>query len=398
MSVSTVPPVARLSAARGADVLTADELLRYSRQLALPEVGLEGQIKLRAARVLVVGTGGLGSPVALYLAAAGVGTLGLVDFDRVDATNLHRQVLHGTSSLGMPKTESARLRLTDLNPHVRIVTHEVAITSANALEIVGAYDLVLDGSDNFPTRYLLSDACVLLGKPNVYGSVQRFEGQAAIFCTPDGPCYRCLFREPPPPGMVPTCAEAGVFGVMPGLIGMIQATEAIKYLLGIGETLSGRLLLMDAMRMQVRSIAVRRDPLCPSCGTRTITALMDYEAFCGTPHAGAEAAVVDAGILELSPVVAQARLARGAFLLDVREPYEHAIAHIAGAVLVPMRDVASALDRIPREGDLIVHCHHGTRSRLVAEFLRERGYARVANLAGGIDRWSIDVDPAVRRY
>ena len=396
MSVSTVPPAVAPPSA--APPLTADELLRYSRQLTLPEVGLEGQAKLRAARVLIVGTGGLGSPVALYLAAAGVGTLGLVDFDRVDATNLHRQILHGTASVGMAKTASACARLADLNPHVRVAAHDVAITSANALEIVAGYDLVIDGSDNFPTRYLLSDACVLLGKPNVYGSVQRFEGQAAIFCTPDGPCYRCLFREPPPPGMVPSCAEAGVFGVMPGLIGMIQATEALKHLLGIGDTLAGRLLLVDALRMQMRAIAVRRDPQCPACGTRTITQLVDYEAFCGVPHAGAAPAADHGAIPDVAPPAAQTRIAAGAFLLDVREPFEHAIARIAGAVLVPMRDVATALDRIPREGDVIVHCHHGIRSRTVAELLRARGYARVSNLAGGIDRWSVEVDPRVPRY
>ena len=380
--------------------LSTAELLRYSRQLTLPEVGLVGQEKLRATRVLVVGTGGLGSPVALYLAAAGVGTLGLVDFDRVDASNLHRQVLHGTASIGEAKTESARARLADLNPHVRVVPHAEALTSANALAIVGQYDLVVDGSDNFPTRYLLSDACVLLGKPNVYGSVQRFEGQAAIFCTATGPCYRCLFREPPPPGLVPSCAEAGVFGVMPGLIGMIQATEAIKFMLGLGETLDGRLLLVDALRMGMRSIAVRRDPECPACGARTITALIDYEAFCGAPYAGAAPLTGPSGAsAELTPMEARDRLARGgALLLDVREPYEHAIAHIDGAMLIPMRDVPGALERIPRDCDVIVHCHHGQRSRSVMAYLRTQGYTRVANLDGGIARWSTDVDPRVPSY
>ena len=381
--------------------LTPAELLRYSRQLTLPEVGLAGQAKLQAARVLVVGTGGLGSPAALYLAAAGVGTLGLVDFDHVDLTNLHRQVLHGTANVGQPKTESARARLADLNPHVRVVTHQEALTSANALAIVAGYDLVLDGSDNFPTRYLLSDACVLLDRPNVYGSVQRFEGQAAIFCTPGGPCYRCLFREPPPPGLVPSCAEAGVFGVMPGLIGMIQATETIKFLLGLGDTLVGRLLLVDAWRMGMRSIAVRRDPECPACGTRTLTALIDYEAFCGVPPAGGGAAQgreAAGDPAELGPAAVRERLAAGTLLLDVREPHEHAIARIEGAVLIPMRDVPHALDRIPRDRDVIVHCHHGLRSRSVMAFLRERGYTRVANLDGGIDRWSMEVDSRVPRY
>ena len=395
MSAATIVPPARAPLS-----LTPPELLRYSRQITLPEVGLAGQEALHAARVLVVGTGGLGSPVALYLAAAGVGTLGLVDFDRVDATNLHRQVLHGTSNIGEAKTASARARLADLNPHVRVVTHQEALTSANALAIVGQYDLVVDGSDNFPTRYLLSDACVLLRKPNVYGSVQRFEGQAAIFCTPNGPCYRCLFREPPPPGLVPSCAEAGVFGVMPGLVGMIQATEAIKYVLGLGETLEGRLLLVDALRMSMRSIAVRRDPECPACGTRTLTELIDYEAFCGGPREGGGRVAGAAGaVADITPAIARERIGQGgAMLLDVREPYEHAMARIDGAVLIPMAEVPNALDRIPRDRDIIVHCHHGMRSRSVAQFLQERGYSRVTNLEGGIDRWSTDVDPRVPRY
>ncbi len=377
--------------------MTGAELARYRRQITLPEVGVIGQERLRAARVLVVGTGGLGSPVALYLAAAGVGTLGLVDFDRVDATNLHRQVLHGTANVGMSKVASAETRLHDLNPHVRIVTHDVALTSANALDIMRDYDVVIDGTDNFPTRYLLSDACVLLGKPNVYGSVQRFEGQASIFCTPNGPCYRCLFREPPPPGMVPNCAEAGVFGVMPGLVGMIQATEAIKWILGIGTTLDGRLMLIDAMKMTTRTITLRRDPECPACGTRTITQLVDYEAFCGVRHDGS---ALEAVMLpdELSPREAAERIAAGAFLLDVREPFEAEIAVIAGSVLVPMRTVPARLAEIPRDRDVIVHCHHGMRSRSVADFLKAQGFTRVANLAGGIDRWSADIDPAVPNY
>jgi adenylyltransferase/sulfurtransferase len=373
------------------------ELARYRRQITLGEVGIEGQLKLRSARVLVVGTGGLGSPVALYLAAAGVGTLGLVDFDRVDATNLHRQVLHGTASVGQPKVASATARLQDLNPHVNVVPHEVALTSANALGLVGAYDLVVDGTDNFPTRYLLSDACVLLGKPNVYGSVQRFEGQASIFCTPTGPCYRCLFREPPPPGLVPSCAEAGVFGVMPGLVGMIQATEAIKWILGLGPTLDGRLMLIDAMKMSTRTIALRRDPECPACGTRTLTQLVDYEAFCGVRHDGsplASATLPD----ELAPADAARRLADGAFLLDVREPFEAQIASVAGATLIPMRAVPARLGEIPRDRDVVVMCHHGMRSRAVADLLRAQGYTRIANLSGGIDRWSQDVDPAVPTY
>ncbi len=380
-----------------ASPMSGAELARYRRQITLPEVGVAGQEKLRASRVLVVGTGGLGSPVALYLAAAGVGTLGLADFDRVDATNLHRQVLHGTASVGQLKVESARARLADLNPHVRLQLHDAALTSANAREIVGAYDLVIDGTDNFPTRYLLSDACVLLGKPNVFGSVQRFEGQVSIFCTPTGPCYRCLFREPPPPGMVPSCAEAGVFGVMPGLVGMIQATEAIKWILGLGETLDGRLMLVNALTMKTRTISLRRDPECPACGTRTITTLVDYEAFCGVRHDGSP---LEAPVLpdELAPAEAAARLAAGAWLLDVREPFEAQIAAITGATLIPMRTVAARLAEIPRDRDVIVHCHHGMRSRSVMEYLRSQGYTRVANLGGGIDQWSRDVDPTVPTY
>ncbi len=377
--------------------MSGAELVRYRRQITLPEVGVAGQERLRAARVLVVGTGGLGSPVLLYLAAAGVGTLGLVDFDRVDATNLHRQVVHGTASVGRPKVTSAIERLQDLNPHVRLVAHDMALTSANALDVLGSYDLVVDGTDNFPTRYLLSDACVLLGKPNVYGSVQRFEGQASIFCTPTGPCYRCLFREPPPPGMVPSCAEAGVFGVMPGLVGMIQATETIKWILGLGPTLDGRLMLIDAMKMSTRTIALRRDPECPACGTRTITALIDYETFCGVRHDGAP--LTDPMLPdELSPRDAAEQIAAGAFLLDVREPFEAEIAAIAGATLIPMRTVPERLAEIPRDRDVVVHCHHGMRSRSVADYLKSQGYTRVANLTGGIDRWSADVDPAVPTY
>jgi adenylyltransferase/sulfurtransferase len=299
--------------------------------------------------------------------------------------------------VGQHKVASANERLHDLNPHVRIVQHDVALTAANALEIVRAYDLVVDGTDNFPTRYLLSDACVLLGKPNVYGSVQRFEGQASIFCTPTGPCYRCLFREPPPPGMVPSCAEAGVFGVMPGLVGMIQATETIKWILGLGTTLDGRLMLIDAMKMATRTITLRRDPECPACGTRTITQLVDYEAFCGVRHDGSP---LEAEMLpdELSPRDAAERIVAGAFLLDVREPFEAEIARIEGATLVPMRTVPARLAEIPRDRDVIVHCHHGMRSRSVADFLKAQGYTRIANLSGGIDRWSADVDPSVPTY
>jgi adenylyltransferase/sulfurtransferase len=376
--------------------LSRDELQRYARQLSLPDVGRAGQERLKAARVLLVGTGGLGSPAALYLAAAGVGTLGLIDFDIVDATNLHRQLLHGTKDVGRPKVESARDRLADVNPHVHVVLHREALTSENALERIAAYDLVVDGSDNFPTRYLVNDACGLLGKQYVYGSVQRFDGQVAVFGG-DAPCYRCLFREPPPAGLVPTCAEAGVFGVMPGIIGMLQATEALKVLLGIGETLAGRLLLFDALRMRSRTIAVRRDPECPLCGTHEITALQDYAAFCGVaPRAEARAD----GIPETEPRALAARIASGEslHLLDVREPYEYDIAALGGATLVPLGELDPGAIALPLDATIVVYCHHGMRSRMAAEMLQEAGFTRVENLAGGIDAWSADVDPAVARY
>ena len=316
------PPGFESAQSEGSD-LTREEVLRYSRHLILPEVGIEGQRRLKAARVLLVGAGGLGSPAALYLAAAGVGTLGLVDFDVVDVTNLQRQILHGTSDVGRPKLDSAADRLTDINPHVHLERFETRLTSANALEIIREFDLVVDGTDNFPTRYLVNDACVLTGRPNVYGSIFRFEGQASVFATPDGPCYRCLFREPPPPGLVPSCAEGGVLGVLPGLIGTIQATEAIKLIIGIGEPLIGRLLLVDALRAQFRTLTVRRDPQCPACGTHEITALIDYEAFCGLPQAAAADAAA-AVIREITPLELVAKRGRGDDfdLIDVREPHE----------------------------------------------------------------------------
>src|SRR5437016_9036020 len=317
--------------------LAPAELLRYSRHLILPDVGVPGQEKLKAARVLLIGAGGLGSPAALYLAAAGVGTLGLVDFDNVDVTNLQRQILHGTKDVGRPKLVSARERIADVNPHVRLETYETALTSKNALEIIAGYDIVVDGTDNFATRYLTNDACVLLGKPNVYGSIFRFEGQASVFGVDDGPCYRCLFPEPPPPGSVPSCAEGGVLGVLPGIVGTIQATEAIKLILGIGETLAGRLLLIDALSMQFRAMTLRKDPACPACGTRTITELIDYDEFCGAP--GSDAGHDAGDVLEITPRELAERLARadGTFdLIDVREPGEWAIARIDGARLVPL--------------------------------------------------------------
>src|SRR5918999_396451 len=316
--------------------LSNAEILRYSRHLIIPDVGIEGQTRLKAARVLLVGAGGLGSPLALYLAAAGVGHLGLVDFDVVDLTNLQRQVLHGTEDVGRSKLASARERITDVNPHVRLETYETRLTSENALEIMRDYDVVVDGTDNFPTRYLTNDACVLLGKPNVYGSIFRFEGQASVFATADGPCYRCLFPEPPPPGLVPSCAEGGVLGVLPGLIGTIQATETIKLILGIGEPLIGRLLLVDALATRFHTVKLRRDPACPACGTRTIRELIDYEEFCGIRSAAAQQ-LADA-VPEITPLELAERLRRGndIDLIDVREPHEWEIARIPGARLIPL--------------------------------------------------------------
>ncbi|HEY4217951.1 MAG TPA: molybdopterin-synthase adenylyltransferase MoeB [Gemmatimonadaceae bacterium] len=377
--------------------LSRDELLRYSRHLILPDVALDGQRRLKAARVLLVGAGGLGSPAALYLAAAGVGTLGIVDFDVVDLTNLQRQVLHGTRDVGRSKLASARDRLADLNPNVHVETHETRLTSANALDILGQYDIVVDGTDNFATRYLTNDACVLLGKPNVYGSIFRFEGQASVFATADGPCYRCLFPEPPPPGAVPSCAEGGVFGVLPGLIGTIQATETIKLILGLGDSLAGRLLLVDAMTMQFHTVRVPRDPACPACGTHEITALIDYDEYCGTPG-GAEPADPNA-VAELTPRELQERLSRGDDfqLIDVREPYEWNIARLPTAQLIPLGTVGAAMASIDSTRDVVVYCRSGKRSADAARQLKAAGF-RVWNLTGGILRWSDDVDPSIPKY
>ena len=366
--------------------LNREEIARYARHLVLPEVGRVGQERLKGARVLLVGAGGLGSPAALYLAAAGVGTLGIVDPDVVDVTNLQRQILHGTSGLGSPKVASAVARLHDVNPHVRLETGALRLTSANALEIVGRYDVVVDGSDNFPTRYLVNDACVLTGKPNVYGSVHRWEGQLAVFATEGGPCYRCLFREPPPPGMIPNCAEAGVFGALPGVIGAAQAMEAIKLILGVGEPLIGRLQIFDALAYRWRELEVRRDPACPVCGDHpTQTGLIDYEVFCGVEpgQPAAEERVGHVGAEELDEVLAGSP---HPFLLDVREPMEWEMMNLAhlGAVLVPMREVPGRLEEIPRDRPVVVYCHTGVRSLEVAKLLAAEGYEDVRNLDGGI--------------
>ena len=391
--------------------LTDDDLARYSRHILLPEVGVEGQQKLKAARVLCVGTGGLGSPLALYLAAAGVGTLGLVDYDVVDSSNLQRQIIHSTADVGRKKTDSAAARLAALNPDLKIVKHNTRLSSANALEIFKNYDVVADGTDNFPTRYLVNDACVLTGKPNAYGSIFRFEGQASVFATEDGPCYRCLYPEPPPPGLVPTCAEGGVLGVLPGLVGVIQATETIKLILGIGTTLAGHLLLVDSLGMNFRKLKLRKNPDCPVCGTnRTISTLIDYEQFCGLPPAPAsrvseEAPEQDAedprlnGIPQISPRRLKRLLDRGddPLIVDVRFPFEVKIASIGG-VLIPMKEVPYRMNEIDRNREIVVVCKVGTMSQKVAELLKNRGYERISNLAGGLLAWADQVDPSMKKY
>jgi adenylyltransferase/sulfurtransferase len=378
--------------------LDNEEVLRYSRHLIIPEVGLEGQRRLKGSRVLLVGAGGLGSPLGLYLAAAGVGHLGIVDFDLVDLTNLHRQVIHGTKDLGRPKLDSARDRIADVNPHVHVETYDTRLTSQNALEILRGYDVVVDGTDNFPTRYLVNDACVLSGIPNVYGSIFRFEGQVSVFATETGPCYRCLFREPPPPGLVPSCAEGGVLGVLPGLVGMLQATEAIKLLLGIGQPLVGRLLLVDALRAQFRTLKLQRDPDCPACGTHELKELIDYEEFCGLRKAAAEARAN--AVPEITPSDLATRIARGddIDLIDVREPHEWEIARIPGARLIPLGTLSEALRTLDRSREIVVHCKGGGRSARAVRQLLDAGFPNVTNLAGGITRWSDDVDPGVAKY
>jgi molybdopterin/thiamine biosynthesis adenylyltransferase/rhodanese-related sulfurtransferase len=377
--------------------LTREELVRYSRQILLPQVGEGGQRTLRKSRVLLVGAGGLGSPVALYLAAAGVGTVGLVDFDVVDLSNLQRQILHGSSGVGSSKVDSARDRLADINPNVHVEAYETRFASGNALEIARGYDLIIDGTDNFATRYLVNDTSVLLGIPNVYGSVYRFEGQASVFGAADGPCYRCLFREPPPPHLVPSCAEAGVLGVVPGLVGTIQATEAIKMLLGLGDTLVGRLLTIDVMTMAFRTIEIRRDPECPACGTRTITDLIDYDEFCG---AATTAEKTGNAVTEIQPSRLAERLHDGEELeiIDVREPYEWQIAHIPGARLVPLDRIAAEIPRLDKRRETILYCKAGVRSMYAAQQLADAGVSEVRNLAGGILRWIDEVDPTMTRY
>jgi sulfur-carrier protein adenylyltransferase/sulfurtransferase len=380
--------------------LTHEEIRRYARHLTLPEVGVAGQEKLKAAGVLCIGAGGLGSPAAMYLAAAGIGRIGLVDFDVVDESNLQRQILHGTSAVGRPKLESARARLNDLNPHVAVECHAARLGSDNALDILGRYDVVIDGTDNFPTRYLSNDACVLLKKPNIYGAIFRFEGQASVFAPHlGGPCYRCLFPEPPPPGLVPSCAEGGVLGVLPGIIGVIQATEAIKLILGQGDTLLGRLLLYNALDMKFREMKMRHDPACPVCSEQpTITKLMDYEQFCGTR--GEPTMNAPSGGDEITAVELAAMLKRGEkfTLVDVREPDEWAICRIPGATLLPLSELPQRFGELPKDSRIVLHCKAGKRSMKALQFLRGHGYADLKSVQGGINAWSNDVDPGVPRY
>jgi len=392
-------PPAWATGADGLPPLSDAELLRYGRHLILPEVGIRGQRRLKASSVLLVGAGGLGSPLALYLAAAGVGRIGIVDFDVVDASNLQRQVLHGTASVGKPKLESARARLADLNPGVRVDAWETRLTSANALELLREYDVVADGTDNFPTRYLVNDACVLLGKPNVYGSIFRFEGQASVFDARRGPCYRCLYPDPPPPGLVPSCAEGGVLGVLPGLIGVVQGIETIKLLLGIGDTLVGRLLVFDALAMQFRELKLRKDPACPVCGEHpTIRELIDYEQFCGLPSAEQAASLAEGWEIDVRELSAKRERGEDFTLVDVREPHEWEIARIPGAILMPLRTIPERLPELDSSRELVLHCHHGARSMRALEFLRQVGYSKLKNVRGGIDAWSREVDPTVPRY
>jgi adenylyltransferase/sulfurtransferase len=405
--ISIVPSVAGgapVSETAAAPELTNAEVQRYSRHLILPEVGPDGQRRLKAGRVLCVGAGGLGSPAALYLAAAGVGTIGIVDFDAVDASNLQRQILHSTPDVGRPKLQSAREKLSALNPEVRIETHETTLTSKNALELFREYDVILDGTDNFATRYLVNDACVLLGKPNAYGSIFRFEGQASVFATKNGPCYRCLYPEPPPPGLVPSCAEGGVLGVLPGVIGTIQATESIKLLLGAGSTLIGRLLLYDAWTMRFRELKLRRDPECPVCGDHpTVRELIDYEQFCGIAQPAASAAPA-ALTSDFEVTVEQLNEIRKSgqplYLLDVREPQEFQICRIPGSTLIPLGQLPARLNEVPTAGgspEIIVHCKSGVRSAKAVRLLQERGIA-ARNLKGGILAWIDRIDPSLPKY
>ncbi len=386
MTTTTAAPVA----------LSAQELARYDRHLIMPEVGMDGQLRLKSASVLCIGAGGLGSPVAMYLAAAGVGRLGIVDFDVVDYSNLQRQVIHGTPDVGRPKLESARDTLTAINPEVQLDLFEVALSSQNALDVLRDYDIVVDGTDNFPTRYLVNDACVLLGKPNCYGSIFRFEGQASVFAAKDGPCYRCLYPEPPPPGLVPSCAEGGVLGILPGVVGTIQATEAVKLIVGAGEPLVGRFLIYDALKMRFRELKLQRDPACPVCGDHpTVNALIDYEQFCGIRPAAPEPADGEVTVEQLK---ARLDASDGVFILDVRKSHEYDICSIPGSTLIPLDELPNRLDELRDVGEMIVHCKSGARSAKAVKLLREAGITDAHNLKGGILRWIDAIDPSLQKY
>ncbi|HWY55934.1 MAG TPA: molybdopterin-synthase adenylyltransferase MoeB [Terriglobales bacterium] len=399
--MATITEVKLSEAKSEAATLTNDEILRYSRHLIMPEVGMEGQQKLKAARVLCIGAGGLGSPLALYLGAAGVGTLGIVDFDVVDYTNLQRQIIHSTADVGRKKLDSAAEKLKAINPFLNIRKFETRLSSDNALELFRDFDIIADGTDNFPTRYLVNDACVLTGKPNVYGSIFRFEGQASVFAAKDGPCYRCLYSDPPPPGLVPSCAEGGVLGILPGLVGVIQATEVIKLILGKGDPLIGRLLLIDALGMKFRELKLRKNPDCPACGThRTITKLIDYNEFCGIRgEERSQEKPVEAGVPEIQVEELKRRLDAGEdlFVLDVREPHEYQICNISGH-LIPLGDLPNRVHELDSSREIVAHCRSGVRSAKAVTFLQQAGFKKVHNLAGGILAWADRVDPKMPKY
>ncbi len=378
--------------------LSNQEIVRYNRHLIMPEVGMNGQLRLKAASVLCIGVGGLGSPVALYLGAAGVGRIGIVDFDVVDYSNLQRQIIHGTPDVGRSKLESARDRLTAINPEVTVVTHDVTLSSANALDLLSGYDIIVDGTDNFPTRYLVNDACVILGKPNVYGSIFRFEGQVSVFATKHGPCYRCLYPEPPPPGLVPSCAEGGVLGILPGVIGTIQATEAVKLIIGAGEPLINRFMIYDALRMNFRELKLKKDPECPVCGKDpTVTELIDYEQFCGITPAVANVAS-EGDEVTVEDLKARLDANDGVFLLDVREPQEFEICRIPGSTLIPLGGLPQRLNELEGNDEMIVHCKSGVRSGKAVKLLHEVGFKKAKNLRGGILAWIEKIDPSLPKY
>lgn len=379
--------------------LNNDEVARYSRHLIMPEVGMDGQLKLKSASVLCIGAGGLGSPVAMYLAAAGVGRIGIVDFDVVDYSNLQRQVIHGTPDVGRPKIDSARDRLNAINPEVTVETHDVALSSENALELLANYDVIVDGTDNFPTRYLVNDACVILGKPNVYGSIFRFEGQASVFATKDGPCYRCLYPEPPPPGLVPSCAEGGVLGILPGVVGTIQATEAVKLIIGVGEPLVNRFMIYDALRMKFRELKLRKDPECPVCGeTPTVTELIDYEQFCGITGTVTDDVLLEGLDTTVKDLKTRIDGKDEVLVLDVREPQEFQICRIPGSTLIPLNDLPQRLAELEGYKDMVVHCKSGVRSAKAVKLLHEAGFSNARNLRGGILAWIDEIDPSLPKY